>query len=132
MVILKADTLQRLAATWTKLFLIGHINHIQANWQLRVISAFGCGLTWLLATSILRRDRSIRISQPARPIGGRLFLLSFAEAFRLELSSLSFRLIEFGLQFCVSLYSVGMPALPITNIALQLSHLLLQDRVFLS
>jgi len=47
------------------------------------------------------------------------------------LSNLSFRLIEFGLQNYNSLYRVGMPALPITNIASQFSNLLPQVRVFL-
>ena len=131
MVVPIADALQGQAATRTSLFLIGRINRILANWQLRVIPAFWNWLVRLLATLLFHwRDRSIRIDQLVRPIGGRLLLGPLSEAFRLELSNLSFRLIEFGLQNYNSLYRVGMPALPINNIASQFSNLLPQVRVF--
>ncbi|MDA1230577.1 MAG: hypothetical protein O2856_07380 [Planctomycetota bacterium] len=50
--------------------------------------------------------------------------------FSFELSNFDLRLIQFGLQFCVPLDCVGMPAFPVTNLAPQSIHLLTQLGIF--
>lgn len=55
----------------------------------------------------------------------------FAEAFGFELSNFRLRLIEFGLQFCVTFHRAGMHAFPIAHLATQLGILAAQFTDFL-